>query len=75
MSETRSWRVKSVAEQRAPINNIRSEPVGVGPEVFRVAPPYVVALERLWYSLKVLVVGKSVSDKKTSRDYIRRDLP
>jgi len=74
MSETKSCWTKDVVERSASRNNIRSEPVRVVREVFRETPPLVVALERLWYSLKVLVVGRSVTDVKNSHDHIRREL-
>ena len=75
MSETKSWWTKDVEECSASRNNIRSEPVRVVLEGFRETPPLVVALERLWYSLKVLVVGRTVTDVKSSHDHIRRELP
>jgi hypothetical protein len=75
MSETKSWWTKDVVERSASRNNIGSEPVRVVREVLRETPPLVVALERLWNSLKVLVVGRTVTDVKSSHDHIRRDLP
>ena len=74
MSETRSWWTKDVVGQIASKDNIRPKPVRVVREVFRETPPVAVALERLWYSLKVLVVGRAVTDVKSSHDNIRRDV-
>jgi hypothetical protein len=75
MSETRSWWSKDVVERSASRNNIGAEPARVTREAFHVTPPFIVAVERLWYSLKVLVVGRSVTDKKISHEYIKRDQP
>jgi hypothetical protein len=72
MSETRSWWTNVVVRSESK-DVIKPEPVQPVPGSFRDIPPRVVALERLWYSLKVLVFGKTVTDAKISRKNIRRD--
>jgi hypothetical protein len=73
MSETRSWWTKTAVERSASKNDIRPEPVYPVWDGFSDIPPRVVALERLWHSLKVLVFGKAVADAKNSRKNIRQD--
>jgi hypothetical protein len=75
MTETRSPWAKNVEEHIAIDNDTRPVPVRVVRKDFRVTPQIVVVLERLWYSLKTLVVGRSVTDVKTRHEYVRKDCP
>jgi hypothetical protein len=75
MSETKGWWTKNVLECSVPRNDTKPEPVKVVRGVFRESHPIEVGLEHLWYSLKAMVFGRTVTDVKRSHDYIRRDLP
>ena len=74
MGETKALRTNSVEERAVSKNSSPAGPRRVGRHGVPVPPPYVVALERLWYSLKVLVVGRTDTDVERP-DYIGRDLP
>jgi hypothetical protein len=53
-------------------SDIRPDAVKVDRKVFRERPPLVVALERLWHSLKGLVFGNVVTDAKIRHESIAK---
>jgi hypothetical protein len=73
MSDKKNRWTKNVPQSNVSRNVIEPEPDYPVWDGFRDVPPRAVALERLWYSLKVLVFGKAVTDAKTSCKDIRRD--
>lgn len=75
LSKTTSGRANTIPECSVSKDVIKPEPE---PEYsvwegFGDIPPRVVALENLWYSLKVFVFGKAVKAGKSRQDYSRRD--
>jgi hypothetical protein len=62
--KNRRW-TKNVPQAGVSRNVIEPEEVYPVWDGFSDIPPRVVALEQLWYSLKVLVFGKTVTDAKT----------
>jgi hypothetical protein len=73
MSETASGRANTIPECSVSKDVIKPEPVYSVWGGFADIPSRVVALEHLWYSLKVLVFEKAVKAGKSRQDYIGRN--
>ena len=73
MNSTMNGLTEKLPECNISENNIRRARPAWGKGNFRVTPPYEVALGRLWYSIKVLVFGKTVTDERISRKKTRAE--
>jgi hypothetical protein len=71
MSNTMNELTEKLPDCNIAENNIRRARPAWDKGNFRVTPQYEVALGRLWYAIKMLVFGKTVTDARISRKNTR----
>lgn len=73
MSNTINGLTEKLPDHNISENNIRRARPAWDKGNCRVTPQYEVALGRLWYSIKVLVFGKTFTDARISRKKTRAE--